>query len=233
MFEEFTAMLPRIIPLAAVEDEDRAIALCKALSSGGILAVEIAFRPQGAASPPLPSAECTGKTAFVGDACARTDAIARCIARCVKECKDMLVGAGTVTNPQLAELAASSGAAFIVTPGFNSATVQWCIAHNVPVIPGVCTPSDIEAGLGYGLNTLKFFPAEITGGIGWMKAMSGPFPAVRFVATGGINAANAGRYLAERNCAAVCGSWIAPAAAIASCSWQAITNNAAAATSLM
>lgn len=198
--------LARIIPVAAVEDASKAVSAVGALMAGGITAVEIVFRTTG------------GQASLA--------AIARCIEACSKSFPQMTVGAGTVTNAGLAAMAADAGAAFIVSPGYNPSTVNWCIEHAVPIIPGVCTPSQIEVALDAGLDTLKFFPAELTGGVKWLKAMAGPFPAVRFVATGGISENNAASYLAAPNCAAVCSSAIAARDAIAQGDWPLITANA-------
>lgn len=223
MFEEMMERLSyeRVIPLAAVEDEVKAVLLCKALVRGGIKCVEIAFRT---------SPSCALDSSLSCDTVRR---IASCIASCKKSCPDVLVGAGTVTSPYLAKLAFDAGASFIVSPGFNIETVKWCIAHNLPILPGVCTPSEIEAALSFALNTLKFFPAEVMGGVGWLKAMSGPFSQVRFVATGGVNASNAASYLAASNCIAICTSSIAAKSAIEKDDWAAIENNASSILSLV
>lgn len=196
----------RIIALITVEDKDKALGTARSLLEGGIKAVEIAFRTKG------------GKTSL--------DAISSCIASCVKAFPRMIVGAGTVVNSSLAKQAAEAGAAFIVSPGFNPDTVRWCIEHDVPIIPGVNSPTQIESAIGMSLDVLKFFPAELTGGVKWLKAMSGPFPEVRFVATGGINEGNAADYLHSPNCAAICGSYIAPQKAIAQEDWKGISCNA-------
>lgn len=196
----------RIIPLIAAEDKDTVLYTVNALAAGGITAVEIAFRTKG------------GEEAL--------NNIASCINACIKTFPDILVGAGTVTNADLAKKAIDSGASFIVAPGFNHNTVNYCLKNGTAIIPGVSNPSLIETALEIGLDTLKFFPAEITGGVKWLKAMSGPFPNVRFVATGGINMSNAAIYLAASNCAAVCGSWIASCDAIEKKDWLGITDNA-------
>lgn len=204
----------RVIPLIAMQDEEAAVRVVGALAAGGITAVEIAFRP---------SREDSASDVLADNVTTR---IARCIDSCVKAFPDVMIGAGTVTNAKLAKKAIDSGASFIVSPGFNPSTISYCIKENIAVIPGVSNPSQIEAALEMGLNTLKFFPAELMGGVKWLKAMAGPFPSVCFVATGGINESNAPAYLASPNCIAICGSYIAASAAIKAGDWKRITDNA-------
>jgi 2-dehydro-3-deoxyphosphogluconate aldolase/(4S)-4-hydroxy-2-oxoglutarate aldolase len=122
----------------------------------------------------------------------------------------MLAGAGTVLTPQQAKEARDAGAHFIVAPGFSPAVVDYCLEHDIPVYPGVCTPTDVEAALAKGLKTLKFFPAEPAGGVPYLKAISAPYNMVSFMPTGGVNAANIGSYLELKNVVACGGSWMAP-----------------------
>jgi len=124
-------------------------------------------------------------------------------------CGELLVGAGTVLTVEQAEQATQAGARYVVAPGFDPAVVDWCQAHNVPVIPGVATPTEISMALARGLDLLKFFPAEAMGGVQMLRALSAPFASVRFVPTGGITAANLPQYLALPNVAACGGSWMA------------------------
>ena len=131
---------------------------------------------------------------------------------------EMLISAGTVINPQLAEKAINAGAKFIVSPGFNLETVNWCLDRNVPVIPGVATPSEIEKALALGLTVLKFFPAESSGGVKMLKDLNGPFPLVKFIVTGGIKIDNLIEYAKEANVLAIGGSWMVKADLIASLS---------------
>ena len=133
------------------------------------------------------------------------------------------MGAGTVINAGLAERAVAAGARFVVSPGFNPSTVDWCLARGVPVCPGINSPSQVEWALEKGLDFLKFFPAEVSGGTAMLKALSGPFPTVRFMATGGINASNVASYFACPTLAAVGGSWMAPAKLVAAADWPRIT----------
>jgi 2-dehydro-3-deoxyphosphogluconate aldolase/(4S)-4-hydroxy-2-oxoglutarate aldolase len=135
----------------------------------------------------------------------------------------MLVGAGTVLTPQQADEAISAGAKFMVAPGLNPETVRHCQAKNVPILPGVCTPSEIEMGLSLGLDALKFFPAEAVGGVNLLKALTAPYGKVKFVPTGGISAANILDYLAVKNVLACGGSWMVKDDLIAAGNFEKIT----------
>ena len=170
-----------IVPVIAIEDAKDAVPLAKALIRGGLNCAEVTFR-----------------TAAAADA----------IANIVKEYPDMLVGAGTILNPEQADKAIEAGAKFIVSPGFNPKTVKHCIDRNIPIIPGTSSPSDIEAALDMGLSVVKFFPAEPAGGLKMLKAMSAPYANVRFMPTGGINEDNLGEYLAFDKIVACGGSWM-------------------------
>ena len=108
-----------------------------------------------------------------------------------------------------AEQATQAGAQYVVAPGFDPAVVGWCQERNVPVIPGVATPTEISMAVARGLSLLKFFPAEAMGGVQTLHALSAPFAGVRFIPTGGITAANLPQYLALPNVAACGGSWMA------------------------
>ncbi len=185
-----------LVPVVKIDDASKAEGLAKALIDGGLPCAEVTFR---------------------------TDAAAEAIGRITKAYPEMLVGAGTVINVEFAKQAVAAGATFIVSPGFNPEVVDWCIANNVPIVPGVCTPSDIEAGLARGLSTLKFFPAEASGGVNMLRNFAGPFPNVTFMPTGGINVKNATDYAAQRNVLAVGGSWMVNAALIEAEDWPAIS----------
>ena len=191
MFEEIVSRLSevKIVPVVTVFDKDEAVKLAHSLVNRGYSAVEFAFRSAtGAESDFIKAGEC--------------------IQAVRKLCPKMLCGAGTVINPKLAELAKNSGAQFVMSPGFNPATVEWCIKNDMAIFPGVNSPSQIEEALMYGIDVLKFFPAEISGGVKMLKALGGPFPTVKFIPTGGIDAANADDYLACKNVIAVGGSWV-------------------------
>lgn len=185
-----------IIPVVKIDDAAKAVPLAQALTAGGIPAAEVTFR-----------------TAAAADA----------IKAIADACPDMLVGAGTVINVELAKKAIAAGAKFIVSPGFNPAVVDYCIARNVPMIPGVSSPSQIEAGLEKGLTVLKFFPAEQSGGVSMLSALSGPFPQVTFMPTGGISAKNVSDYAKLKNVLACGGSWMVKADMIDAEDWAGIT----------
>jgi 2-dehydro-3-deoxyphosphogluconate aldolase / (4S)-4-hydroxy-2-oxoglutarate aldolase len=170
-----------IIPVIKLEQAEDAHGLGKALLQGGIPIAEITFRTQAA-----------------------PDAIR--LMR--KEFPDLVVGAGTITKPEQVEAAVASGAQFAVTPGFNPRIIDLCIARGLPIIPGVNSPSQIELGLERGIQVLKFFPAEPSGGVKMLKALHGPYSEARFVPTGGIDLANLEFYLALPYVAAVGGSWM-------------------------
>jgi 2-dehydro-3-deoxyphosphogluconate aldolase/(4S)-4-hydroxy-2-oxoglutarate aldolase len=128
---------------------------------------------------------------------------------------DVLVGAGTVLTPKQVDEARAAGAAFVVSPGFNAAVVDHCLSHEVPVYPGVCTPTEIEMAIGRGLRVVKFFPAEPIGGLPLLRAIAAPYVEMRFMPTGGITRESLGSYLAFDRVVACGGSWMAPTAWIA------------------
>ena len=128
---------------------------------------------------------------------------------------DMLVAAGTVLTPAQADKAMAAGAKFIVSPGLNPIVVKHCIEKGYPVIPGVCTPTEVEAGMSLGLKYLKFFPAEAAGGVKMIKAMAAPYTNIKFMPTGGISTANLKEYLTCKAVFACGGSWMVPSDKIA------------------
>jgi 2-dehydro-3-deoxyphosphogluconate aldolase/(4S)-4-hydroxy-2-oxoglutarate aldolase len=170
-----------VIPVVAIERPDAATALAEALLTGGLPCAEITFRTAAA------------------------EQVIRALSRGYPE---MLVGAGTVLTIEQAVRALDAGAKFIVSPGFSTTVVGFCQGKNVPVFPGVCTPTDIQMALEAGLNVLKFFPADAFGGIKTLKALSAPFTAVEFIPTGGISAANLEEYLGFKKVLACGGSWM-------------------------
>jgi 2-dehydro-3-deoxyphosphogluconate aldolase/(4S)-4-hydroxy-2-oxoglutarate aldolase len=173
-----------LVPVIKIDQPEDAVPLAQALLDGGLGCAEITFR---------------------------TAAAAEAIARIASQVRDMLVGAGTVLTVRQAEQAVEVGAQYIVSPGFDAAVVDWCRARNVPVLPGVVTPTEINMALARGLTLLKFFPAEEVGGVRMLKALHGPYQEVRFIPTGGIKAANLAEYLALPNVVACGGSWMATA----------------------
>ena len=124
-----------------------------------------------------------------------------------KEFSSMLVGAGSVVSVKMAKDAVNAGADFIVMPGFNEDVVKFCKKKNVLCVPGVLTPTEITKAINLGCDILKLFPAEISGGVKYLKAVSAPFPNVKFIPTGGINQENYQDYLEQKNVLAVGGSW--------------------------
>ncbi len=157
-----------IIPVVAIDDAANVPKLGQALLDGGLPCAEITFR---------------------------TAAAAEAIQKMSAAYPGILVGAGTVLTVEQAKAAKASGAKFIVTPGFDAAVVDWCLANDIPITPGVMTPTEINMALNKGLNVLKFFPAEAAGGIKTLKAIGGPYVGVKFIPTGGISADNLADYL--------------------------------------
>lgn len=192
-FEKVLAQ--RVIPVVAIHDAKDTNALADALIAGG-----------------LPSAEITFRTAAAEDA---IKAMARR--------GDITVGAGTVLTVEQVQQAIDAGATFIVAPGLNPKVVDYCLKHDIPITPGIATPTDIETALYLGLKILKFFPAEAFGGLKTLKAMSAPYQSVKFIPTGGINAKNLIDYLNFPKVAAVGGSWIAKSDDIANGDFDKIT----------
>ena len=173
----------KIVPVIVIDDPENAVPLAAALSEGGLNCAEITFRTAGAKEA---------------------------LRRIAAERPEMLAGAGTVLTPQQAREARDAGAQFVVAPGFNPAVVDYCLEHEIPIYPGVCTPTDVEAALSKGLKTVKFFPAEPAGGVAYLKAIAAPYTMMQFIPTGGINAQNIGGYLAMKSVVACGGSWMAP-----------------------
>ena len=181
---EALAALSRIglVPVITIRSPRDAVPLAEALLDGGIGCAEVTFR---------------------------TPAAGEAIQGISSTCGELLVGAGTVLTVEQAEQATQAGAQYVVAPGFDPAVVGWCQERNVPVIPGVATPTEISMALARGLSLLKFFPAEPMGGVQTLQALAAPFAGVQFIPTGGITAANLPRYLALPNVAACGGSWMA------------------------
>jgi 2-dehydro-3-deoxyphosphogluconate aldolase / (4S)-4-hydroxy-2-oxoglutarate aldolase len=194
-----------LVPVVKIDRAEDAVPLAEALLAGGLPCAEITFRT--AAAP------------------AAIKAIA-------DNCSDMLVGAGTVLTVAQAEQAIASGARFVVSPGFSAAVVDWCLARDIPVLPGVATPTDVMAALEKGLKILKFFPAEAYGGVTTLKALSAPFGGVKYMPTGGVSAKNMADYLALPSVHAVGGSWMVEGKLISSGNFAEITRLAADAVAL-
>lgn len=185
-----------VVPVVVLDDVKDAVPTAKALVAGGIDVMEITFR-----------------TAAARDS----------IAAVAEQCPEMLVGAGTVITLEQCKTAVEAGAKFIVSPGFNPAVVQWCVEKNVAVTPGCVTPTEITAALEMGLKVVKFFPANVYGGLNAMKALSAPFGSVKFIPTGGVSGSNVGEYISAPFIHAVGGSWVCAKADIAGGNFDKIT----------
>ena len=170
-----------IVPVVVLQDAAKAEPLAEALCKGGLACAEVTFR---------------------------TDAAEESIRIMSEKFPEMLVGAGTVLTIEQADRAVKAGAKFIVSPGLNPEVVKWCQAHEVPVIPGIVTPTEMEQAIGLGLTMVKFFPAEPAGGINMIKAMAAPYTNMKFMPTGGINASNLKSYLDFPKIIACGGSWM-------------------------
>lgn len=170
----------RVVPVVVLDDLDCARPLGDALKAGGLPVAEVTFRT---------SAALEALRQLAGD-------------------PDLLVGAGTVVRAEQVDQAMEAGARFVVMPGFSQGVVRRCQALGMPVVPAVATPTELIAALDEGLELLKFFPAEASGGVSMLRALHAPFPDVRFIPTGGVTSANAGAYLSLPCVAAVGGSWM-------------------------
>lgn len=186
-----------IVPVVVLDRAEDAVPTANAMLKGGIDVMEITFR---------------------------TAAAADSIRAVAKECPDMLVGAGTVVNLDQCRLAVDCGAKFIVSPGYDEQIVVWCIENGVAVFPGCVTPTEIMAALKHGLKILKFFPANVYGGLKAIKALAGPFVGVKFIPTGGVNPENVGEFISSPHIHAVGGSWVCPKAEIAAGNFEKITS---------
>lgn len=184
-----------IVPVIKLEDSSKAVPLAGALCEGGIGVAEVTFR---AGSAP------------------------ESIGHIREALPEMLVGAGTVTSVAQARAAKDAGAHFVVSPGFNDEVVDFCLSEDLAVLPGVNNPDGVERGLARGLDVLKFFPAEASGGVAMLDALAGPYQTVSFVPTGGVGLANIGNYARRATVWAVGGSWMVDQGAIAAGDWQTI-----------
>jgi len=171
-----------LVPVVVLQDAEDAGLLAEALVVGG-----------------LPVAEVTLRTADAVEAI-----------RIIAGRGDVLVGAGTVLTPQQVDQAVAAGAKFVVSPGLSRAVVERCLEHGVQPLPGAVTASEVQSAMELGLDTVKFFPAETSGGPAAIRALAAPFGSMRFVPTGGIGPANLADYLALPAVTAVGGSWMVP-----------------------
>ena len=157
-----------IVPVVVLQDAAKAEPLAEALCKGGLACAEVTFR---------------------------TDAAEESIRIMSETFPERLVGAGTVLTTEQADRAVKAVAKFIVSPGLNPEVVKWCQAHEVPVIPGIVTPTEMAQAIGLGLTMVKFFPAEAAGGLSMIKSMAAPYTKMKFMPTGGINPKNLTSYL--------------------------------------
>lgn len=173
----------KIIPVVKVDTEANAVKISNSLIEKKINLIEITYRTENAG---------------------------KCIKKISNSFSNIVVGAGTITNIAQAKDAIKNGAKFLVMPGFDKNTVKYAIKNNIPIIPGVATPTEIMAAMNMGLHVLKLFPCNIVGGIDFLKSIKGPFPKIKFIPTGGINENNFNDYLSLENVIAVGGSWVVP-----------------------
>ena len=191
-----------LIPVVVIDDPENAEPLAEAMLAADLDIIEITLR---------------------------TPTAVEAIANIARAFPGMLVGAGTVLTPEQAQQALDAGAQFGLAPGLNPRTVARFENTGAPFIPGIMTPTDIEAALSLGCRTMKFFPAEASGGVAVLKTFGELFPAVEFCPTGGITAQSCRDYLALGHVPCVGGSWVAPSEAIEAQDWDRITKRAGAA----
>ncbi|HEY5754234.1 MAG TPA: bifunctional 4-hydroxy-2-oxoglutarate aldolase/2-dehydro-3-deoxy-phosphogluconate aldolase [Steroidobacter sp.] len=197
--------LAPVVPVLTIEHIDHAVPLARALAAGGLRVLEVTLRTSAA----LPAIEAMRKAV-----------------------PDAVVGVGTLARPGDFVTAGNAGAQFGVSPGLTAEMAAAARAASFPMLPGIMTPTELLAGLGWGYDTFKLFPAQQAGGIGMLKALGAPFPEVVFCPTGGITRATAPDFLALPNVACVGGSWVAPTDKIRAGDWAAIEQLAKDAASL-
>ena len=195
-----------VVPVVKIDDAKDAVDLAKALRNGGLNCAEITFR---------------------------TNAAEEAIKRIRAQFPDMLIAAGTVLSAEQADRAMAAGADFIVSPGLNPEVVRHCMVKGYLIVPGVCTPGEVEKALCFGLKYLKFFPAEAAGGVKMIKAMAAPYVGVTFMPTGGINEGNLKDYLGCKAVFACGGSWMVPSDKIANGEFDEIEKLTAGAAALL
>lgn len=196
LIEQLAAL--SVMPVIQIENADDAVKLVEILSDNGLPAAEITFRSAAAAES---------------------------IRRIRDAFPDIILCAGTVLTIAQVDEAVAAGADFIISPGFNPTTVNYCIEHGIKIIPGINNPSQIEQALELGVNVVKFFPAEASGGVNMVKALVGPYSQIKLMPTGGIKPSNVMDYLAVPQVIACGGSWIATTSAIEANDWDSIAKN--------
>lgn len=172
-----------VLPVVTVDDPAKAVNLARALLHGGLKAIEVTLR---------------------------SDAALACLEAIARQVPEIAAGAGTVLTPTQLRECESAGARFLVSPGFTPALLDAAAGSEVPLLPGAATPAGMMQLLAQGYHLLKFFPAMQAGGPGYLRAVAGPLPHLRFCPTGGVTAANAHEWLALDNVVCVGGSWVAP-----------------------
>lgn len=186
----------KLVPVVKIESERDALSIAKAVLKGGISVMEVTFR---------------------------TEAAEKAIKEIADSLPEMFVGAGTLLSKEQVRAAKNAGAKFFVSPGFNENTADFCKSENLPFMPGIVTPSELEKALYYGFDHLKFFPAEAAGGVKMIKAVSAPYHGVKFMPTGGINLENLLDYLALPSVFACGGSFMINQKEISSGNFESIT----------
>lgn len=185
-----------VVPLVQADDPDVAIRTSRALAAGGLTVIEVVLR---------------------------TDRALECLRAIADEVPEVIAGAGTVLSASQTEAAFDAGARFIVSPGLDDGVVAVAKEHDAPVYPGIVTPGELQHAFNLGLDTVKFFPASIAGGIPALKALSSVFRTMRFMPTGGVSADNLADYLAVPAVLACGGSWLTPASAIKAGDYDQVT----------
>ena len=185
-----------VVPVVVLDDVKDAVPTANAMAAGGVDVMEITFR---------------------------TAAAPECIKAVSENCPDVLVGAGTIVNLEQCKLAVEMGAKFIVSPGFDAEVVAWCVENDIPVCPGCVTPTEIMAAMKHGLKLVKFFPANVYGGLKALKSLAGPFVGLKFIPTGGVSTENIKEFMDTPFIHAVGGSWVCPKADIAAGNFEKIT----------
>ncbi len=197
-----TELLTRcpVVPLVQADDPSIAVKTSRALAAGGLQVAEVVFR---------------------------TDRALECLQAVADEVPDVVAGAGTVLSAAQANAALDNGAKFIVSPGLDDGVVAVARERGVPVYPGIMTPSEIQHAYNLGLDTVKYFPASIAGGVPGLKALASVFRTMKFMPTGGVSPGNLAEFLAVPAVLACGGSWLTPADAVAAGDYDKITALAA------
>lgn len=195
-----------VIPVVEIDDPGRAVAVAQALEAGGLPIIEVTFR---------------------------TEAAAESLRRIARDAPRIFLIAGTVTSTHQADIALDAGVDMLVAPGLNRDVVEHALRIGLPMMPGVCTPTEVEAAMSLGLAAVKLFPIEPIGGLRYLRALTAPYPGMRWNPTGGITAETLVGYLTIESVLACGGSWVAPRADIAAGRFEEIAARAAAAVEIV